>query len=329
MVQKKTAASGGQSNKKLPAGAREVTGGQIVSALRKAHEEGSFVEIRPGGGEGLFFAHFWDHPPEPEEGSEDDDMREVAYDAWSYLNAADHIVLGDVNPPEALDELKKGDRLELLFFDGVKGILGEVRLMDKIAVDGRDAYTVSFPKSLVINTKRRHFRTPVVKELQVKLTAPFETDVIDISLGGLAFCYPADAAEMDLGSNVDLTLKIPPELQQRETMKTKSGLAMDNPIKSQMDIKAVVRNFAPAEDKGVGTPCEGQRCGVQFFVTGGGHSVVLGEVVNSIQREFLRIKEGGKKDQDHMNKENKGRRGDDEGGGKKKGFLGGLFGKKK
>ncbi|MGN7613093.1 hypothetical protein ACQZV8_13530 [Magnetococcales bacterium HHB-1] len=278
-------------------GKEEVKGARMTSFLTKAHAEHSYLEIHIGGRDQTLFAYFADHPPQPAEDEEivDGSISGELYEPLSYLRQGDHLVISHMTPPEVIEELDVGVKLNLLFFDGVKGVEAAVNFRGEEQIEGERCLILSFPKSIFVSDKRRYFRSPVIKNMPVKIMEPFEASVLDLSQGGLAFCFPEDAGQIDEGTEVNLKLVIPSSVELEEEVKMESGLQIEKKANRVLDIKSVIRNYAQPEQKGEGTICQGVRCGTQFYVDDSSHALTLGEVYNHVQREYLRTKKGKKK----------------------------------
>ena len=270
---------------------KKIQGDQVVGEIRKAHEEEKTVEVIINKRTKLFFSSFTDHVPDSDE-DDDKPAKPSSYTPFSYLKKKDHLVISPLYPEEGVDEIKESDHVLLRFFDGVKALEADVKFVDLDKINGEPVIVLSFPKELKVFQKRRHFRAKLIPELDLKLLNPFDARVIDISEGGLAFCYPKGMDEYAPGSIIKMKMQVPSSLLGDEDyMEFNSGLKMERPPISFVEIKGIIRNYANI-DPGKGSKeniCRGstKRCGVQFTVKSAQVSLQLSEVVAQVERLFL------------------------------------------
>lgn len=261
--------------------------GQIIRWLQKAMMEEENVEVTLNDRTRIFFTNFVDHLPElipvpqpegqapPPEGTpapETVQFTEPPYVPFSYLQGRTHLVISPLTPALGNVQIRSATEVIIRFFQGVKALEATVPFMSTVTVRGEPALQLGFPAAMRLFRKRRHFRARVTPEASVslKLSAKGLPEqvfkVIDISVGGLAFCTAMTEEQLPIGTPVKVHLTagtIPPVL-----------------------VTAFVRNFARSSIK-EGCQKGEYRCGLQFDVLSQHVGQAIEEMVTYVQREFL------------------------------------------
>lgn len=258
---------------------------QIIRLLKKAMQDEENIEIQLNDRTRTFFTNFIDHPPEPEEEEEAAPTLEgeapppprkktVFYEPFSYFKERNRIVIAPVLPAVGNALIRNTNQVHFRFFQGVKSVEGTVAYTSTLTVGGEPALQLTFPTSVMIYRKRRHFRAKVTQEVPVQLRLQredslewHELQLVDISVGGLGFCSPwADATQLPIGEQVHIELITP-------TLPT-------------LRLNTFVRNHGRATIKD-GCPKGLSRTGLQFDVVNESMSQQVEMVVAYVQREIL------------------------------------------
>ncbi|MBF0284536.1 MAG: PilZ domain-containing protein [Magnetococcales bacterium] len=196
------------------------------------------------------------------------------YETCSYLKNRDHLLIAPLNPSMGNALIRGCQNVEFRFFQGVKAIEGVTAFDQAITVRGEPVIQLKFPAMVRVFRKRRHFRAKLTPDVELKLTvvrtgqAPLRTGLIDISVGGLAFCNPLTADDFPQGQAVRILIETP-----------------DLPT---MTLDGLVRNHARATLKEGCKKGEG-RIGVQFDILSATVAMRIEELVSYVQRKHLQV----------------------------------------
>ncbi|ABK42683.1 type IV pilus assembly PilZ [Magnetococcus marinus MC-1] len=271
-----------------------ITDKKVISLIKKALEEGSNLEVQVNNRSEVLFTRFLDHPPQAVDGEVAEKSK---YQPFSYLSAKDHLVIARVVPEESNENMVPGSLLRLRFYNGKKAIESYVVLIEPIEIGGQHAYKLGFPTTMEAWDQRRHFRVKVIPELEIGIVEPMKARIMDLSVGGMAICFPSDMEPIPAGTPMNFKIKVPPslEVQHQHEIKTKSGLVMELPSNPDFELMGYVRNYGSANDQQI---CpKGQRCGVQFQISSALKAMQVGELYGFVEREFLRKQALSKGDQ--------------------------------
>ncbi|MBF0588553.1 MAG: hypothetical protein HQL53_05450 [Magnetococcales bacterium] len=272
--------------------AERMVGPQVVQWLQRAVADELYIEVHINGRTKTYFTHIVDHPPPEQEVPEGEASQEPPpHVPFSYLKEKSHLIMAPLTPDAEESEVQPGARFRFLFFDGQKGVEGSIRVLEQVGLEEGLCIKLTFPQHLKVHKMRRHHRAKVIPELDVRLLEPFGTRVIDISQGGVAFCYPSESEPLSSGAMIQVMLRAPPDLAEEERLRRlelASGLAIERPPPEEIRIKAFVRNYAPLMGD-ESTFCEGAvlRCGLQFQINGARKALEVGEIVGHVERQYL------------------------------------------
>ncbi|MBF0194432.1 MAG: PilZ domain-containing protein [Magnetococcales bacterium] len=274
-----------------PSGTETVKGDRIVQLIKKAHESDTVVELRINNLTQIFYSHFCDLPAKPAEESNEGsskNSKKTEHTPFAHLKKKSHLLLTGLIPEDGNKRAKKGNKVLIRFYDGKKAVEAKVRFKKKVTVDDKSFLKIEFPKLLKLHKQRRHYRVKVLPEVDLRLTSPIESRVIDMSVQGLSFCFPSDATKLENGSQITLNLKIPPTLETQEKLLLDSGLEVERSKDRTISFTGFVRNFTPITGDNKICPAGSQQCGVQFDITSAIRSMEISEVYTYIEREYLR-----------------------------------------
>ncbi|MBF0445298.1 MAG: PilZ domain-containing protein [Magnetococcales bacterium] len=288
---KKSNLNGEDSEKSTPSSTQTVKDDRVIQLIKKAHESNAVVEVRINNLTQIFYSHFCDLPAKPaEEPNESDNKKskKTEHVPFAHLKKKSYLLLTGLVPEDGNKRAKKGNKVLIRFYDGKKAIEAKVCFKKKVTVDDKSFIKIEFPKQLTLHKQRRHYRVKVLPEVDLRITSPFDSRVIDMSVQGLSFCFPSDATQLENGSQITLNLKIPPTLETQEKLLLESGLEVERSRNRTISFTGFVRNFTPISGDNKICPPGSQQCGVQFDITSAIRSMEIGEVYTYIEREYLR-----------------------------------------
>jgi hypothetical protein len=288
---KKSKSSSDNSEESKPSTTETVKDGRVLQLIKKAHDSNAVVEFRINNLTQIFYSHFCDLPAKPAQESGESDnnnSKKTEHVPFAHLKKKSYLLLTGLVPEDGNKRAKKGNKVLIRFYDGKKAVEAKIRFKKKVTVDGSSFLKIDFPKQLKLHKQRRHFRVKVLPEVDLRITSPFDSRVIDMSVQGLSFCFPSDATQMENGSKITLNLKIPPTLETQEKLLLDSGLEVERSRDRTISFTGFVRNFTPITGDDKICPPGSQQCGVQFDITSAIRSMEIGEVYTYIEREYLR-----------------------------------------
>lgn len=259
--------------------------GQILRFLQKALVDEENVEVQINDRTRTFFTYFMDHLPDlvakdqPTTHQESGEppiepvLVEPPYEPFSYMRDRTRLVIAPLVPAIGNSQIRQSAEVLVRFFQGVKAMEAVVKFANTLDVRGEPAIQLTYPSSIWLLRKRRHFRAKVPTEQGVRLIVhkagqeDTEVTIIDLSVGGAGFCNPIDPEQLPIGEPVTLQIMVP-EL---------------HPLK----INAFIRNHMRATTKDGCRVKGAMRCGVQFDIVNEHQAMEIEEMVALVQREQL------------------------------------------
>lgn len=247
----------------------------IINALKGALYDEAIVEVQINTLTRTFFCRVLDHPPEliPKAVNDETVIKEAAYEAGTYLESADHLIITPLEPSIGNFLVCCGSESHLLLriFRPSGAIELGCFFSDKVHVHGMHVLEVSFPLIARQLHHARPFRAKVPKDMRFSIQVSrkgkptFNTRAIDISPSGMALVDP-------MGNKTDI--------QEEE----KIILNLQIPDEQTVSVEAVVRYVTKLRDaSGV------QYCfGMQFDLETRAVAHSIEKLVGAIQRKYLR-----------------------------------------
>ena len=286
-------------------------GGRIAQLFRAALEDETLIELQINERTRLFFSLLQDHPPKAEPNELGEMVDPPPYDPLSYIKEKDRLILLPLDPPVGNAQIRTSEIVLLRFFKGVKALEGNVVFQGVERINGQPVLKLSFPTELREYRKRRHFRASITRPeayiATVSLGSRGEKVAVtplDISAGGMAFCYPT-TGHLTLGDEIVIEIgHAPPPSQEEtengepppETPPAPAGASPTPPASQEeslppLRINAFVRALgkpSPNEKCGESTA---ERCGAQFDLLDEHLAMEIASFVAHVQRIHLQEKQ--------------------------------------
>lgn len=248
---------------------------EIVPYLQTMFFEEHLVEVQAAQTTRVFFGQVLDEDPNMLEEGEEDEIVDVEqeYEPGSYLKKAESFLLTPLTPAIGNAHIRNAGRIIVRFFSGTIAIELGCSFLEQTMLGENPALRFKFPVIGRVNRGFRNFRAKVSSDTEAKALIRLSsskqikevlTNIVDISVGGLAFEVPEDFADLQIDQSLSLAIKV-------------HSL-------SELQVNGNVRHITKVRDKkGYITTC-----GIQFDLESRALAADLENITATVQRLYLR-----------------------------------------